>query len=135
MVNEQTVRIAVDFDGTVAELAYPEIGEPRKDAKYFINKLYDEGYTIMLNTCRTGDHEILVKDWMKEQGIKYHTINTNLKEDIEFYGCDSRKISADVYIDDKCVAGLPSWEEIYDIITNKFNPPRVIKTQENGKIK
>jgi hypothetical protein len=38
------------------------------------------------------------------------------------YSADCRKISADIYIDDKCLMGLPeTWEEIYNLINKKAN--------------
>ena len=122
------VILAIDFDGTICTVSYPEIGRERLGAKEFINKLYDEGYLIVINTCRSdgGEHaaEQMVKDFMKLRGIKYHSINQNLDFLIEYYKCDTRKISADVYIDDKCLFELPSWEQKYNIIKAKFPDPK-----------
>jgi hypothetical protein len=122
------VVLAIDFDGTICTVSYPEIGRERVGAKEFINKLYDEGYLIVINTCRSdgGEHkaETMVREFCKLRGIKYHTVNENLDFLIEHYGCDTRKISADVYIDDKCLFELPSWEQKYNIIKAKFPNPK-----------
>jgi hypothetical protein len=122
------VVIAIDFDGTICTVSYPEIGREREGAKEFINMLYDEGYLIVINTCRSdgGDHkaETIVRDFMKLRGIKYHAINENLDFLIEYYKCDTRKISADVYIDDKCLFTLPTWEQKYNLIKRKFPNPK-----------
>lgn len=113
--------ISVDFDGTLVTDKFPEVGELRTGAKYFVNKLYNEGHYIIINTCRSGGHEGKVEDFLEKEGVYYHYINSNLPELIEHYKQDCRKISADFYIDDKCVAGLPPWYKIYDILMNKYS--------------
>lgn len=121
------VILAVDFDGTICTLSYPEIGRERIGAKETINQLYDEGYFIVINTCRSDDGKDkaaqIAKDFLKLRGIKYHAFNENLPHLIEFYGCDTRKISADVYIDDKCLFEIPSWEQKYNLIKSKYPDP------------
>lgn len=112
------MRVAIDFDGTIVEDAYPEIGRLFYNAKEVINKLYDEGHDIIINTCRAGIFEGNVYTFLKDNGIKYSYINSNLPRDIEKFGQDCRKISADIYIDDKNIGGIPTWLEIYEIIDN-----------------
>lgn len=111
--------LSIDFDGTICERNYPEVGEFREDAAYYMMKLYDDCHVIIINTCRSGKYEGMAQDFLDENGIRYHYINSNLPELITQYGQDCRKISADIYIDDKCLMGLPSWKTIYDIIKNK----------------
>lgn len=113
--------ISVDFDDTIAEAHnFPEIGDLKHEADIYINKMYDAGYNIIINTCRTDDHQSDAEKFLKEKGIKYHHINCNLPANIEFFNQDCRKISADVYIDDRCVMGLPeTWEEIYNLVELK----------------
>lgn len=106
--------IAIDFDGTIAENAYPGIGKLIPGAKENINRLYQEGAAILINTCRTGSYEGDVENYLRRHGIKYHYINCNMPERIEFFNSDCRKLSADIYIDDKCIGGLPTWDEIYE---------------------
>ena len=112
--------IAIDFDGTICELKFPEVGEMRPMADFYIRKLYSEGHHIVINTCRSGKYEGMAEDFLKENNIPYHYINSNMPYLIEQYGQDCRKISADIYVDDKCLMGLPSsWEEIYQIIKER----------------
>ena len=119
-MEKQNLVLAIDFDGTIAELSFPEVGELKKDADVYINKLFDEGHHIVINTCRSGVHEGAAEAFLKEKGIRYHYINSNMPYLIEQYKQDCRKISADIYIDDKCLMGLPNtWEEIYNIIQEK----------------
>lgn len=112
--------LSIDFDGTIAELSWPEPGALRKDADTYINLLYNEGHIIIINTCRSGKYEGLAEDFLKQNCIKYHYINSNYPKLIRKYKQDCRKISADIYIDDKCLMGLPNtWEEIYNLIQKR----------------
>lgn len=120
MVNGKLV-LAIDFDGTIAELSFPEVGALRKGADVYIRKLFNEGHYIIINTCRSGKMEGMAEDFLKSHDIPYDYINSNLPELIDLYKQDCRKISADYYIDDKCLWGIPSWEQIYKIIQEKFN--------------
>lgn len=110
--------ISIDFDGTIVHDMYPKIGTLRDNAKTVINELYKEHY-IIINTCRAGIFEAQVALFLKKNGINYHYINTNIPEQVEKYGQDCRKISADVYIDDKDIKGVPSWTEIRYLIKLK----------------
>lgn len=119
MVNGKLV-LAIDFDGTIATISFPDVGALIKDADVFIRKLYEEGHYIIINTCRSGKQEGLAEDFLNAHDIPYHYINSNLPELIVKYSQDCRKISADIYIDDKCLMGLPSWGGIYHIIQDKL---------------
>ena len=108
--------LAVDFDGTIAEDSFPAVGEIRKDAKKYLTRLYKDGHKIIINTCRTGRYEGMAEDFLKEHDIPYHFINNNLPTMINKYKQDCRKISADYYIDNRNIGGLPTWRSIYYII-------------------
>lgn len=109
--------IAIDFDGTIVENAFPEIGALRKNAKEVINRLYKEGHDIIVNTCRSGRDETGAIIFLVKSGIPFHCVNRNLEKTIAEYNIDSRKISADVYIDDRNLQGVPDdWEEIYKLL-------------------
>ncbi len=120
-MKKEKLILAIDFDGTIAELSFPECGKIKKDAVYYISKLYLEGHDIIINTCRSGIYEGLAQKFLEKHEIPYHYINSNMPHLIEHYKQDCRKISADLYIDDKCLMGLPeSWEEIYNIIQERW---------------
>lgn len=96
--------IAVDFDGTLCELGhYPEIGNPIPKTISKLKEKQKEGYAIILNTCRYGKALENAVEWCKEQGILFDAVNENLKERIDFFGGDCRKISADEYWDDRAI--------------------------------
>lgn len=112
--------LAIDFDGTIVEEGYPDIGKEKKNAKLVINALYKLGFTIIINTCRAGEHEINARKFLQERGIMYHYINENCPTRIERYDTDSRKISADLYIDDKNIWHNDDWLAIYQEVCKRF---------------
>ena len=125
--------IAVDFDGTIAEEIWPGPGPIMPEAKRVINGWYDLGHTIIINTCRSGKHEGAAEELLRETGIKFHWINTNDPKLIYQYGMDCRKISADVYIDNRNMGGLPliedtdfvDWLEIDRVMREKHKLSKV----------
>ena len=89
-------------------------------AKHFINRFVKEGYGVVINTCREGVALAKAIVWLNNHGINYHYVNCNFPHIIQSYGADCRKISADVYIDDKCIGGLPNWIGIYSKLTGIY---------------
>lgn len=96
--------IAVDFDGTLCEESFPDIGAPKQ---WVINALLREqtaGAKIILWTCRNNQHLEAAVDWCKAHGIIFDAVNENLPENIAKYGgIDNRKVFATEYWDDKSV--------------------------------
>jgi len=92
---------AIDFDGTLCENAYPEIGEPKQKIIRFCKARKVEGHKLILNTCREGGLLAKAAAWCGNWGLLFDEYNENLPELIAQYGTDCRKISADFYIDDK----------------------------------
>jgi len=99
---------AVDFDGCIVEDKYPEIGDPMPGAFETLIGLKKAGHKLILNTCRTNEFSFKKRKvlneavaFCKKNGIVFDAVNENLPEIIQKYGCDTRKISADYYIDDK----------------------------------
>ena len=77
--------IAVDFDGVLCQNKFPEIGAPNKDMlKYLFGRKLD------------GD----------KLGLRFDAVNDNLQENIDMYNNNSRKVYANVYIDDQ---NAPEW--------------------------
>ena len=106
----QNYYIAVDFDGTLVEHKFPEIGEPREDVKQklfnHINVLNHHGFspTLILWTCREDlpERAYLTEavDWCKEHEIPIKYVNENPECDFG-YPEKVRKIVANEYWDDK----------------------------------
>ena len=105
--------LVIDFDGTIVDDEYPNIGIIKPNAKLVINRKFDNGHKIVIGSCRTGVMADRAFNFLLMSGIKFHTFNENLPEVIELYGTDTRKMSGDVYIDDKNL-GRPiiDWLEI-----------------------
>lgn len=99
--------IAVDFDGTLCNANWPGVGEPNTKLINDLINMQKAGDRIILWTCREGDALENAIRWCKEYGLAFDAINDNLTEQIELYGNNSRKISCDMYIDDKCC--MPQW--------------------------
>ena len=92
--------IAVDFDGTLCENKYPDIGKPNK---FLIRNLIarkKNGDKIILWTCRCGWKLERAVEWCRAQGLEFDAVNENLDEVIQKHGGDTRKIYADLYVDD-----------------------------------
>jgi hypothetical protein len=112
--------IAVDFDGTIVEDKYPEIGKLKPFAKWVINALRHEGYYMILWTSRRDKELLEAKEFLLKEGIIFDAFNESNPENIAKYGCDTRKIFADLYIDDKNLMPLQSWNEIYNLVHKRL---------------
>lgn len=93
--------VAVDFDGILCESCYPDIGEPIFENITMIKNRKASGDKIILWTCRCGKYLDAALEWCRKYGIEFDAVNENIPERREKYGNDCRKISADIYIDDK----------------------------------
>lgn len=95
--------IAVDFDGTLCTDKYPEIGSPARGLINLLKSRKEAGDKLILWTCRVGERLQEAVGWCSQSGLEFDAVNENLPEMIEYFGQDTRKIHADVYIDDKAV--------------------------------
>lgn len=94
--------MAVDFDGTLVENKYPEIGCERRNFCDTIRILQKMGVKSILWTSRTGSALREAIEWCEEHDFHFDTVNENLPEVIELAGgIDTRKVYADVYFDDR----------------------------------
>ena len=93
--------IAVDFDGTLCESKWPDIGEEHRELIEWLVRRQAEGARIVLWTCREGEMLDRAVMWCMNRGLKFDAINDNTKERIAQYGNNCRKVSADIYIDDR----------------------------------
>ncbi|MBQ7564153.1 MAG: hypothetical protein IJT16_09195 [Lachnospiraceae bacterium] len=93
--------IAVDFDGTLCTDCYPKIGAPNLRLIYILKELQKKGTRLILWTCRCREPLAEALRWCASYGLTFDAVNENLPEILEKYGSDSRKIFADIYIDDR----------------------------------
>jgi len=106
--------LAIDFDGTIVENKFPDIGKLKHNAKEVINYLYDFCF-IIIYTCRGGSELVEAKNFLDREGIKYHKINENAPFDMIGF-LPTSKIYADIYIDDKNLLTVLDWLEIKKIM-------------------
>lgn len=112
--------IAVDFDGTIVEDRYPEIGKERPFATITLRKLIEHHHKLILWTVREGQLLDEAVEWCRNKGIEFYAVNKDYEEeDPETNKHFSRKIKADVFIDDRNVGGLLDWGSIYEILVHK----------------
>ncbi len=122
--NNQLV-IAIDFDGTIVEDAYPKIGKPMLFAFETLKKLQDDGHRLILWTYRSGERLNEAVKFCEDNGIFFYAVNNSFPEE-QFTNDVSRKINADLFIDDRNIGGFLGWGEIYQILTNT-KPPEIQK--------
>ena len=95
--------IAVDFDGTLCEIRWPEIGQENRHVIDALKRRHEQGDKLILWTCREGLALAEAVSWCIARGLWFDAINANLAENIGKYGNDCRKVFADEYWDDKSV--------------------------------
>ncbi|MFW6248414.1 MAG: BT0820 family HAD-type phosphatase [Bacteroidota bacterium] len=114
------MRIAVDFDGTIVEHKFPAIGKPMLFAFETLRELQKE-HQLILWTYRHGEALEEAISFCRENGIEFYAVNSNYPEEQFDHRSVSRKIDADIYIDDRNIGGFPGWSEIWKMIQNENN--------------
>ena len=102
--------IAIDFDGTIVENRYPEIGHERPFAIETLKLLQQDRHRLVLWTCREGKLLEDALQWCRERGVEFYAANRDYPE---------RKLKADMFIDDRNLGGLPDWGTIYRMVSRK----------------
>ena len=115
MIDLKNIKIAVDFDGTIVEHAYPAIGKEKLFAFRTLQELDKMGASLILWTFRTGKELQEAVEFCRKNGIEFYAVNKSYPEEI-FDETVSRKIHADIFIDDRNIGGLPGWGEIWHML-------------------
>ena len=114
------MKIAIDFDGTIVENAYPHIGRPMSKAFETIHALQQKGHDIVLWTYRDGVQLQEAINFCASKGITFFSINhSRPDEHIEYphyFDKISRKIDADIFIDDRNVGGFLGWAKVWELL-------------------
>lgn len=123
--------IAVDFDGTIVDHRYPEIGEERPFATEILRKLIEERHKLILWTVRDGKLLQDAIDWCAERGVQFYAVNSNHsdmfgEEEDKRFSC---KVNADMFIDDCNIGGIPDWPTIYKMIKTRKSLRQIIRQQ------
>lgn len=107
--------IAVDFDGTIVEHKYPKIGRPVPYAIDILLKLQKDGHTLLLWSVRDGKLLDEAVRYCEQNGLIFYAANKNYPEEDRLNPA-SRKLNADLYIDECALGGLFDWKTTYRII-------------------
>ena len=112
--------IGVDFDGTIVEDRYPDIGEEIPFATDTLKMLIKEHHRIILWTVREGKYLEDAVNWCRDRGVEFYAVNRDYPEETtdnnQYF---SRKLKADLWIDDRNLGGLPDWGTIYRMVTRR----------------
>lgn len=114
--------IAVDFDGTIVEHKYPAIGRERLFAFETLKALQKDHHQLILWTYRSGRELEEAVEFCRKNGVEFYAVNKNYPEEEFDEKTMSRKIQADIYIDDRNVGGLPGWGEIWQMLNPHQQP-------------
>lgn len=135
---KKSLLIAIDFDGTIVEHAFPLIGSPLPGAFETMKDLQAAGHKLILNTCREdAEYDWRAKryepgrpcdgydinrrflteavEFCRENGIEFRSVNENCPDD-EFRDKGGRKVYAHLYIDDRNLGGFPGWDVVRKLL-------------------
>ena len=113
--------IAVDFDGTIVEHRYPSIGKELPFAIDTLRKLAEEGHRLILWTVREGQYLDEAVEFCRSRGLEFYAINRDYPEEVQEHNHHfTRKLKADLWIDDRNLGGLPDWGTIYEMIHHRL---------------
>ena len=115
--------IAVDFDGTIVEDKYPGVGKPKPFALETLKMLQKDGHRLILWTYRHGSKLQDAVKFMEDNDIPPYAVNRSYPEEASHPSDVSRKIHADLFIDDRNFNGFPGWGEIYQNLNQQPNTP------------
>ena len=113
--------IAVDFDGTIVEHRYPAIGPELPFAIDTLRQLAAEGHRLILWTVREGQYLDEAVEFCRSRGLEFYAVNRDYpEEEPERNNRFTRKLKADLWIDDRNLGGLPDWGTIYEMIHHRL---------------
>lgn len=121
--------IAVDFDGTIVEHRYPEIGKEIPFATETLRRLMDDGHKLILWSVREGKLLQDAVDWCEKRGVRFYAVNKDYEDHELEKRHYSRKIKAHVFIDDRNIGGLPDWGTIYQLISKRVSYEDYLRNQ------
>lgn len=99
------MQIIIDMDGTICteEKTYSRsMAKPNEGAIESINKLVDEGHTVIIYSARSWQEYEMTVDWLQRHGVKYHQVVMG-------------KPIGDVWIDDRAIR-YNNWKEVMNTL-------------------
>lgn len=125
--------IAVDFDGTIVEHRYPAIGPEKPFAIDTLKYLCAQRHKLILWTVREGELLDEAVAYCQRRGLEFYAVNKNYPEEKPTHEGYSRKLQADLFIDDRNLGGLPDWGEIYRMLSGEGRTADTLRPSETQK--
>ena len=123
------IKIAVDFDGTIVEHQYPEIGKEKLFAFEALREMQKKGFKLILWTVRSGEKLEEAIKFCRNKGVEFYAVNKNYPEEVideDF----TRKLEVDIYIDDRNIGGFPGWSAVWQML----NPEEKVRIPRGNKM-
>jgi hypothetical protein len=125
--------IAVDFDGTIVKHRYPEIGEELPFATETLRMLAKDHHRLILWSVREGKLLDEAVEWCRQRGVEFWAVNRDYPEETSNNNQHfSRKLKADLFIDDRNIGGLPDWGTIYRMVSERRTWADLMAEAESG---
>lgn len=123
--------IAIDFDGTIVEHRYPQIGREIPFATETLKMLIKDRHKLILWTVREGELLQEAVEWCRQRGVEFYAVNQDYPEEKTEDMGYSRKLKVDMFIDDRNLGGLPDWGTIYRMISEKKTYEDICREMDN----
>lgn len=108
-------KIVVDFDGTITDDVFPDMGNPKEGVIEALQRLNEAGFEIIIHSCRTGTY---FKDMLNEDQFE------RIEDFMQYYNMPFDRIwtpdkpIASAYVDDKAIRYQNNWKDIADGLIN-----------------
>ncbi|MBP3838255.1 MAG: hypothetical protein ILA04_03855 [Prevotella sp.] len=126
--------IAVDFDGTIVTHEYPKIGKELPFATETLKMLIKQQHQVILWSVRERELLDEAVEWCRARGVEFYAVNSDYPEETGKSNDYSRKLKADLFIDDRNVGGLPDWGTIYQMITEGKSYEQTLRERMKSSI-
>lgn len=133
MRDKDQLKIAVDFDGTIVEDEFPKIGKPMLFAFETLKILQEKQHQLILWTYRYGEKLDEAVEFCRKNGVEFYAVNKSYPEEEFNQDEASRKINADVFIDDRNVGGFPGWGQVLQELSPERYSDQLIKDAQRKK--
>ncbi len=121
--------IAIDFDGTIVEHRYPEIGPEIPFAIDTLKMLINDRHRLILWSVREGVLLEEAVEYCRKRGVEFYAVNKDYPEEKTTDRNFSRKLKVDLFIDDRNLGGIPDWGTIYRMINEKKSYADILREE------
>lgn len=121
--------IAIDFDGTIVEHRYPEIGAEIPFAIETLKMLINDRHRLILWSVREGELLDEAVEYCRKRGVEFYAVNKDYPEEKATDRGFSRKLKVDLFIDDRNLGGIPDWGTIYRMIKEKKSYADILREE------